>query len=94
MAIIDATKKHGLYHLGSEDATTCHIIVIKNPNNGKTALAHLDDVRNEALDKVIKQLEAENEAIIHIFGGYEDEKGTSEELSVNLLKYLIRSPFW
>ena len=32
---------HGLKYVGSEDATTCHIIVIRDQNSGKTALAHL-----------------------------------------------------
>ena len=39
--IMNPKAPHGLKYVGSEDATTCHIIVIRNQNSGKTALAHL-----------------------------------------------------
>ena len=89
---------HGLRYVGSEDATTCHIVVIRNKNSGKTALAHLDDVCPNALDHVTKQVcggskNGQGKIEIHIFGGYEDEKDTSEDLSLRLIRYLIRSQF-
>lgn len=34
--------------LGSESATTCHIVGFRNPSSGATCLAHLDDWRTAA----------------------------------------------
>jgi len=96
--IMTPKATHGLKYVGSEDATTCHIIIIRNQNSGKTALAHLDDVCPNALDHVTKQVcdgskNNQGKIEIHIFGGYEDEKDTSEDLSLRLIRYLIRSQF-
>ena len=92
-------SSHGLKFVGSEDATTCHIVVIREQSSGKTALIHLDDVNSSALDHVTKQVCDGSEETygqnveIHIFGGYEDENDTSEDLSLGLLKYLIRGQY-
>jgi len=93
-------QKSGLKFLGSEDATTCHIIVIINQKSRLTALAHLDSVSKKGLDRMCHKLllsnnddKKDDELIINIFGGYEDENDISEELSTDLLKYLIRSEY-
>ena len=97
--ILCPNSSHGLKFVGSEDATTCHIVVIREQNSGKTALIHLDDVNSSALDHVTKQVCDGSEDTygqnveIHIFGGYEDENDTSEDLSLGLLKYLIRGQY-
>ena len=57
-----------------------------------------DDVCPNALDHVTKQVcdgskNNQGKIEIHIFGGYEDEKDTSEDLSLRLIRYLIRSQF-
>lgn len=79
--------------LGSEDATTCHIVVMRNPDSGLTCLAHLDQVRAKGLDLVVEKLQSPNGVEIHVFGGYEDENDTSEDLSLDLLQYLVKSVF-
>ena len=97
--ILCPNSSHGLKFVGSEDATTCHIVVIRDQNSGKSALIHLDDVNSSALDHVTKQVCDGSEDTygqnveIHIFGGYEDENDTSEDLSLGLLKYLIRGQY-
>lgn len=96
VAVIDPssmTKNHSLTYLGSEDATTCHIIILKNSKSGKTALAHLDQVCSSSIEKVARNLSSADETPveIHIFGGYEDERELSQELSVDLLRFLIKS---
>lgn len=97
--ILCPNSSHGLKFVGSEDATTCHIVVIREQNSGKTALIHLDEVNSSALDHVTKQVCDGSEdkygqnVEIHIFGGYEDENDTSEDLSLGLLKYLIRGQY-
>ena len=96
VAFLNTNQEFGLNYLGSEDATTCHIIVLQNSRTKLTALAHLDSVKSKGLDCVCKKLCLENsndEIVVHVFGGYEDENQTSEELSLKLFKYLIRSEF-
>ena len=96
VAYLNPNQDFGLNFLGSEDATTCHIIVLQNLRTKFTALAHLDDVKSKGLDRVCQKLCSENssdEIVVHVFGGYEDENQTSEELSLKLFKYLIRSDF-
>lgn len=34
--------------LGSDSATTCHIVAFRNPSTGRTCLAHLDSPREAA----------------------------------------------
>ena len=41
VAILSSNQTNGLKYLGSEDATTCHIIILSNVQTEKTALAHL-----------------------------------------------------
>lgn len=96
VAVIDPTiqsKTHSLIYLGSEDATTCHIIVLKNSASGKAALAHLDQVCSKSIEKIASQLGSGTETgvEIHIFGGYEDEREISQELSIELLRFLVKS---
>ena len=92
VAILDPNQSFGLKSLGSEDATTCHIIVMRNPQSGKCALAHLDHVPAKGLEHIANRLDCDP-IEFHIFGGYQDEKDVSEELSMELLSYLIKSHF-
>ncbi len=95
VAISRPAEDKAIKILGSEDATTCHIVVLRHRVNGTTAIAHLDQVSKPALDKVVQRLstssQEQDEIVISIFGGYDDERGTSEELSLELLDYLVRS---
>jgi hypothetical protein len=101
-------RDHGLKYLGSEDATTCHLITLSHSTSKMVAVSHLDRVCKGALDKLVTQLimsgqdhpdtvqdsrEAADDVTISIFGGYEDENDTSEELSLDLIRYLIKSHF-
>ena len=90
VAILNPNKLFGLKFIGSEDATTCHIIVMRNAQTGLCALAHLDQVPIKGLDHIADRLEAQ-EIEFHIFGGYQDEKDISEELSIELISYLVKS---
>ena len=95
VVLMSPEHKSGLKFLGSEDATTCHIIVIINQQTRLTALAHLDSVSKKGLDRICHKLspDKKDELIINIFGGYEDENDISEELSTDLLRHLIRSEY-
>ena len=44
--------------VGSEDATTCHICVLREPTSGTTGLAHLDcddPAQVEALEREVRR---------------------------------------
>ena len=58
-------------------------------------LIFIDSVPTKGLDHICQKLSPnkDQELVIHIFGGYEDENETSEELSLDLFKYLVRSKF-
>ena len=38
--------------LGSEDATTCHIIVLRHPQSGVTSLTHADVMDGKSIDRI------------------------------------------
>lgn len=78
--------------LGSEDATTCHIIVLRHTGSGATCLAHCDgsDSENEvaAIIQAVKSLTktSEGRLELHMVGGFNDHRQLSLKLSRQLLK--------
>ncbi|CAN2391532.1 N-terminal asparagine, partial [Pristimantis euphronides] len=78
--------------LGSEDATTCHIIVLRHTGSGATCLAHCDgsDSENEvaAIMQAVKSLTktTEGRLELHMVGGFNDQQRLSLKLSRQLLK--------
>ncbi|XP_073503763.1 protein N-terminal asparagine amidohydrolase isoform X2 [Phyllobates terribilis] len=78
--------------LGSEDATTCHIVVLRHSGSGATCLAHCDgsDSENEvaaiiqAVTSLTKTTEGRLE--LHLVGGFNDQRQLSLKLSRQLLK--------
>ncbi|XP_056391886.1 protein N-terminal asparagine amidohydrolase isoform X2 [Hyla sarda] len=84
--------------LGSEDATTCHIIVLRHTGSGATCLAHCDgsDSENEvaAIVQAVKSLTktTEGRLELHIVGGFNDQRQLSLKLSRQLLKVFHRQP--
>ena len=86
--------------LGSEDATTCHIVILRDTNTGTTGLAHLDtdepeqflclerEVRDRSgVRSVSRELE-HRDYQVSILGGYEDEQNTSEDITDTLLNVM------
>lgn len=87
--------------LGSEDATTCHIVIVRDVETGVTGLAHLDndepndflklerEVRDrKGVKKMTRELEESLEYEVSIVGGYEDENNTSEDITEMLLSVM------
>ncbi|XP_041134119.1 protein N-terminal asparagine amidohydrolase-like isoform X2 [Polyodon spathula] len=78
--------------LGSDDATTCHIVVLRHTGSGATCLAHCDGSSTwsevplivKAVRSLTKSTE-EGRLELHLFGGFDDERHTSHKLSLNLL---------
>ncbi|XP_069841511.1 protein N-terminal asparagine amidohydrolase isoform X2 [Dendropsophus ebraccatus] len=82
--------------LGSEDATTCHIIVLRHTGSGATCLAHCDgsDSENEvaAIVQAVKSLTKTTDGRfeLHMVGGFNDQRQLSMKLSRQLLKAFHR----
>ncbi|XP_033647006.1 protein N-terminal asparagine amidohydrolase-like [Asterias rubens] len=76
--------------LGSDDATTCHIVVLRHSGTGVTGLCHFDgcNTRQGVEDLVESVLKLGNDGgslELHVVGGFQDDKETSEKLSRELL---------
>lgn len=83
--------------LGSEDATTCHIVVLRDTNTGVTGIAHLDNdepedfllLEREVRDrKGVKTTTRELEDMeydVSVLGGYSDEEEISQDITEMLL---------
>ncbi|XP_017272382.1 protein N-terminal asparagine amidohydrolase [Kryptolebias marmoratus] len=78
--------------IGSDDATTCHVVVLRHTGSGAVCLAHCDGsstwsevpliVKTVAsLSKVCKEGRFE----LHLVGGFNDDAKTSHKLSFNIL---------
>ncbi|KAG9477069.1 protein N-terminal asparagine amidohydrolase [Eleutherodactylus coqui] len=78
--------------LGSEDATTCHILVLRHTGSGATCLAHCDGSDSEseiaAIMQAVKSLTktTEGRLELHMVGGFNDQRQLSLKLSRQLLK--------
>ena len=117
---ITCPKDKSIQYIGSSDATTCHLLIIRDRETGVSGVAHIDDVKSDHLNKFIDKITnlvkirlntRDNESShadekqkcdmsktrdnqpleLYIVGGYQDERGMSEDLSMNLIKYLIHS---
>ena len=95
-----AGPEDSLELLGSEDATTCHIVILREVESGVTGVGHLDSeepgqllaleraVRDRAgVRSVTRQLDT-MEYTVSLLGGYKDENGTSEEITDCLLSVM------
>ncbi|XP_038550480.1 protein N-terminal asparagine amidohydrolase isoform X1 [Micropterus salmoides] len=78
--------------IGSDDATTCHLVVLRHTGSGAVCLAHCDgsSTRSEVplLVRAVMSLSnvsKEGRLELHLVGGFNDESKTSHELSHNIL---------
>ncbi|KAK7913559.1 hypothetical protein WMY93_013770 [Mugilogobius chulae] len=78
--------------IGSDDATTCHIVALRHTGSGAVCVAHLDGSNTWA--EVLRILKAvlslsqhckDGRLELHLVGGFKDDAKTSEKLSVNIL---------
>lgn len=82
--------------IGSEDATTCHIGVLRHTGSGALCMLHFDGCNTEqglsSMIRVVKDLsqgKASGRLELHLVGGFDDERQNSEEVSMGLFKCLI-----
>lgn len=84
--------------LGSDDMTTCIIVVVRHSGSGAAALAHLDGAGTEdaaaAMVQRVTELAIgfpEGRLELQLVGGYSDPRNYSEELFYNILcKFLFQ----
>jgi len=88
--------------LGSEDATTCHIVILRDVTTEAhvTGVAHIDSDEPEqflALERAVRDrngvrsVTRELDALeydVSIFGGYDDDNRTSEDITETLLSVM------
>ncbi|XP_053326929.1 protein N-terminal asparagine amidohydrolase [Spea bombifrons] len=85
--------------LGSEDATTCHIVVLRHTGSGATCLAHCDgsDTENEVAAifnavKSLSQASPDGRLELHLVGGFIDQRCLSQKLTSQLLESFDSQP--
>ncbi|KYO30556.1 protein N-terminal asparagine amidohydrolase isoform X1 [Alligator mississippiensis] len=79
--------------LGSEDATTCHLVVLRHTGSGATCLTHFDGSDTEAevllIMSSVKSLSSNAECgrlEVHLVGGFNDDRHLSQKLTNQLLR--------
>lgn len=85
--------------LGSDDATTCHIAVLKHSGSGVVCLSHLDGCGLlDAASNMARSVQdlsigyPEGRLELHLIGGFQDPRGFSEELSLSILNAFHKQP--
>lgn len=78
--------------IGSADATTCHLVVLRHTGSGATCLAHCDGSRTWGeVPLIVNSVTSLTGAVkdgryeLHLVGGFDDDSQTSHKLSLNLL---------
>ncbi|RUS71364.1 hypothetical protein EGW08_020873 [Elysia chlorotica] len=86
--------------LGSEDATTCHIMVLRHTGSGAAAMVHYDGSSvAEGLQNMISIVEDLTEDMqagrleVHLVGGFVDERKNSHEVSDKVIEALCESSY-
>uniref|UniRef100_UPI00398E8D72 protein N-terminal asparagine amidohydrolase-like n=1 Tax=Pristiophorus japonicus TaxID=55135 RepID=UPI00398E8D72 len=78
--------------LGTEDATTCHLVVLRHTGSGATSLGHCDGSATEmAVSMMLNAVKSLSVGCdlgryeVHLVGGFIDERSLSHELTLELL---------
>ncbi|XP_053430103.1 protein N-terminal asparagine amidohydrolase-like [Nycticebus coucang] len=81
-----------IFILGSDDATTCHIVVLKHTGNGATCLTHCDGSNTKAevplIMNSIKSFSGHTQCErleLHLVRGFSDDRQLSQKLTHQLL---------
>ncbi|KAL8175554.1 UNVERIFIED_CONTAM: Protein N-terminal asparagine amidohydrolase [Gekko kuhli] len=83
--------------LGSDDATTCHLVVLRHTGSGATCLTHCDgsDTDKEVvlITNAVRVLSPSTEygrLELHLVGGFSDDRHLSQKLTNQLLRAFDR----
>lgn len=92
MAAIAPHDKN-VHIVGSDDATTCIIVVVRHSGSGAVALAHLDgNGTDEAVGTMIGRVQElaigypEGRIELQLIGGFRDQQGYAEDLFCNIMR--------
>lgn len=85
--------------LGSEDATTCHLLILRHTGSGVTALSHFDGCgMDEGLESMISKMRRVSRGApeggrieAHVIGGFIDDRDESVNLFQNLFAIFRRT---
>lgn len=79
--------------IGSDDVTTCIIVVVRHSGSGAVALAHLDgNGMDEAVSTMVSRVQnlaigyPEGRLELQLIGGYSDTRNYSEELFASIMR--------
>ncbi|KAM9125664.1 protein N-terminal asparagine amidohydrolase isoform 2-T2 [Pangshura tecta] len=79
--------------LGSDDATTCHLVVLRHTGSGATCLTHCDGSNTQAevslIMSAVKSFSNDTECgrlEVHLVGGFNDDRQLSQKLTNQLLR--------
>ena len=84
--------------VGTPDATTCSIVVLRHSGTGVVALGHFDGSDTErGIQEMIHKVQEYSSSVngeieLHMVGGFNDSKGYSTELCLSILYCFNRQP--
>lgn len=85
--------------IGSDDATTCVIVVVRHSGSGAVALAHLDgNGTDEAVSTMVARVQElafgypEGRIELQLIGGFKDTQGYAEDLFSNIMQSFHKHP--
>ncbi|XP_060141578.1 protein N-terminal asparagine amidohydrolase isoform X2 [Globicephala melas] len=94
---VTSPKDGSISILGSDDATTCHIVVLRHTGNGATCLTHCDGTDTKAevplIMNSIKSFSGHTQCgrlEVHLVGGFSDDRQLSQKLTHQLLSEFDR----
>ncbi|XP_078200812.1 protein N-terminal asparagine amidohydrolase isoform X7 [Callithrix jacchus] len=90
---VTSPKDGSISILGSDDATTCHIVVLRHTGNGATCLTHCDGTDTKAeVPLIMNSIKSFSDHAqcgrleVHLVGGFNDDRQLSQKLTHQLLK--------
>ncbi|KAM5228149.1 protein N-terminal asparagine amidohydrolase isoform 5-T5 [Ctenodactylus gundi] len=90
---VTSPKDGSISILGSDDATTCHIVVLRHTGNGATCLTHCDGTDTKAeVPLIVNSIKSFSDHTqcgrleVHLVGGFSDDRQLSQKLTHQLLK--------
>ncbi|XP_027510699.1 protein N-terminal asparagine amidohydrolase isoform X2 [Corapipo altera] len=85
--------------LGSDDATTCHIVVLRHTGSGATCLTHCDGSDTETeVSLIMSSVKSLSNTTgcgrleVHLVGGFNDDRQLSQKLTNQLLRAFDLQP--
>lgn len=92
-----ATHDKNVTVIGSDDVTTCIIVVVRHSGSGAVALAHLDgNGMDEAVSAMVTRVQnlalgyPEGRLELQLIGGYSDARNYSEDLFASIMRKCIQ----